>query len=81
MSEEKRHFQVGDLVELKSAGPVMVVDGPTQDKSGYVDCVWFSPDGNAHLFSFNEQTLRATLPPPTTDLAPFLAKRGGKKTR
>jgi uncharacterized protein YodC (DUF2158 family) len=36
-------FKIGDLVKLKSGGPVMTVDTLSHD--GKVYCVWYQHDG------------------------------------
>lgn len=44
MAEPK--FTTGDLVRLKSGGPVMTVDGYAPGSSGKLSCVWF--EGSEH---------------------------------
>jgi uncharacterized protein YodC (DUF2158 family) len=39
MSESKQKFRPGDIVQLKSGGPIMTVD--TEEKSE-IGCLWFA---------------------------------------
>lgn len=41
MSEEKKQFQVGDTVELRSGGPVMTVTMVPDGADGLVWTSWF----------------------------------------
>ncbi len=43
-------FKVGDLVRLKSGGPVMTVD-QLDIESGLVGCMWFCTDGTPDQWS------------------------------
>jgi uncharacterized protein YodC (DUF2158 family) len=53
-------FKVGDLVQLKSGGPVMTIDGmyPTDPgtKADYYTCKWFSGK-KVESESFDEDSL------------------------
>jgi len=40
MAEEKQKFKTGDLVQLKSGGPIMTVQ--TYASGDYLNCQWFS---------------------------------------
>lgn len=46
--------EVGDVVRLKSGGPMMTVRGV---KDSVIDCVWFDTDNNYHVNKFNIRTL------------------------
>jgi len=48
-------FKKGDLVELKTGGPTMVVDA-IHDEDGRVTCVWFDSN-ERQVASFAEETL------------------------
>lgn len=40
MSIENQAFKKGDIVQLKSGGPLMTIQSP--DDGGWVRCIWFS---------------------------------------
>lgn len=61
MPEQTTTWNVGDQVQLKSGGPVMTVDGSSQD-SPTVRCVWFA-DGNLAKSMFHVDSLKAATPP------------------
>ena len=49
-------FKAGEVVELKSGGPLMTVERVTED--GYVNCVWFNERLEVCLAYFPPATLR-----------------------
>ncbi len=54
--KSKTHFKAGDVVQLKSGGPSMVVDS---HKKHYVAvCVWMDSNGVKRQYGFNPETLR-----------------------
>lgn len=54
MSDEKR-FNEGDMVRLKSGGPLMAVSCYTED--GRVFCIWFDESKIYNSKGFEEDTL------------------------
>jgi uncharacterized protein YodC (DUF2158 family) len=40
-------YDPGSLVKLKSGSPAMVVAGPSEDRTGWIECIWY--DGNESL--------------------------------
>ncbi|MGO8913388.1 MAG: DUF2158 domain-containing protein, partial [Bradyrhizobium sp.] len=48
-------FQPGDLVRLRSGGPLMTVDNTTGDQ---VDCLWSGYDGQPYAESFPVEVLQ-----------------------
>ena len=42
--EDEQEFKQGDVVQLKSGGPVMTVFGVADANSGTVKCTWFPFD-------------------------------------
>lgn len=52
-------FEVGNVVQLKSGGPKMTVDGY---EDGLVVCVWFEND-KRQVESFREATLKLYVAP------------------
>lgn len=53
----ERMLEKGDIVRLRSGGPIMTVFGVAQ--SGLVSAIWFTPDGLLHTGSFEPETLSA----------------------
>ncbi len=49
-------FNIGDVVRLKSGGPVMTVSKADIGDS-MVDCIWFDTTGKKFTSSFDEATL------------------------
>lgn len=52
-------FQIGDVVELKSGGPLMTVHH--LNSGGAYTCVWFNTDGHTHTLQnglFKAETLK-----------------------
>ena len=47
-------FAEGDLVQLKSGGPIMSVQALGRDR---VDCMWFDSQGRLHEKSFGVNSL------------------------
>ena len=45
------NIQTGDMVQLKSGGPVMTVDWIDDDHK-YATCVWFGRDGKQQSHDF-----------------------------
>jgi len=57
-NESNQEFKTGDLVELKSGGPVMTVND-ISEKTGEVYCVWFAGEYNkVHSTYFLPDTLK-----------------------
>jgi uncharacterized protein YodC (DUF2158 family) len=52
-------FQVGDVVQLKSGGPVMTVENPSFQGGGgpVVRCEWFDAKGVKQVGTFREDML------------------------
>jgi uncharacterized protein YodC (DUF2158 family) len=46
-------FEPGSLVKLKSGSPDMVVAGPSEERVGWIECVWYG----------NHESLRDSFPP------------------
>ena len=65
-SNEKvpRPFKTGDLVQLKSGGPLMTVEAVRSDTSGVerVWCIWFSAKGNPRYQNFLPAVLKSGAP-------------------
>lgn len=62
-------FQVGDIVELKSGGLGMTVEGSEEIKgSTHVKCVWHDK-GKVQRELFPEATLRKLAPPTPLTMA------------
>ena len=62
MADEKV-FTVGDLVRLKSGGPLMTVIymAPREEDAFNVQCTWYSEVANTYnTAAFNENTLDKT---------------------
>lgn len=61
----QRKFKVGDLVRLKSGGPLMTVkdvyDDPNnpflKDYGGYVKCTWFDEKNALRSSEFQQDTI------------------------
>jgi uncharacterized protein YodC (DUF2158 family) len=73
-------FNLGDLVQLKSGGPIMTV---TETREGRVWTVWFAY-GKRHWDSFASQTLRAAVPPeerPAASAAKRIREAPARSTR
>jgi uncharacterized protein YodC (DUF2158 family) len=49
-------MKVGEVVQLKSGGPEMVVNNDME--RGYVVCVWFGEDGHIHNATINSEALK-----------------------
>jgi len=47
-------FNVGDNVQLKSGGPIMVIDSVEDDS---IECIWFNKDGIIERYTFQAETL------------------------
>jgi uncharacterized protein YodC (DUF2158 family) len=63
-------FRVGDVVQLKSGGPLMTVDG--SDDNGMIVCSWFGRKAKRRQDRFAEATLQrveAHSVPPTAIVA------------
>lgn len=58
--EEMMRFKVGDTVQLKSGGPVMIVVGEGRDGNGTprVSCTWFDTNDNEKNGSYPEDALQ-----------------------
>lgn len=56
MANEKLVLEIGDVVQLKSGGPQMTVEGVSSDKSR-VSCIWFS-DESVKKDGFQTQSLQ-----------------------
>jgi len=57
-------FNVGDVVELKSGGPAMVIakiEKDTYNSNYYTECVWADDSKNIHQRSFVSAVLRKIL--------------------
>lgn len=54
-------FKDGDVVQLKSGGPLMTVAG-RGTTAGYHWCVWFDKDGEQQGSEFNPMTLKPASP-------------------
>ncbi len=55
-------WKAGDIVRLKSGGPVMTVTD-TKLEEPYVQCVWFDAKKTKHTDTFNRNTLEAATKP------------------
>ena len=59
-------LKVGDLVQLKSGGPIMTVEsvgGSSIQRAlggGLVCCVWFDDQGHVQSEDFSEEVLKCT---------------------
>jgi uncharacterized protein YodC (DUF2158 family) len=52
-------LKVGDLVKLKSGGPVMTVSAvSTVDSQTTVECIWFDDDGDNREADFPAEALK-----------------------
>ncbi|WP_267890152.1 YodC family protein [Allorhizobium taibaishanense] len=52
-------FQIGDVVQLKSGGPLMTI--ASQESGGAWNCVWFNEKDGAHepkIYIFKSQVLK-----------------------
>ncbi|MBD8008758.1 YodC family protein [Acinetobacter pecorum] len=49
-------FNVGEVVQLKSGGPLMTVS-ETND-AGVVECTWFNSENNIQKQAFNQEMLK-----------------------
>lgn len=56
-------FKIGDVVQLKSGGPLMTVSNPGNEGST-MTCEWFTKDGESRADKFHPATL-VNRPPPT----------------
>lgn len=58
-------LQIGDLVRLKSGGPIMVIGALTNDVNGTMaECYWHSPDATyitSYLVPLDTLVLEPTL--------------------
>lgn len=61
MSENIENFDIGDLVQVKSGGPAMTVEGQSRFTGEY-QCVWFN--GNVKQYSSFPGTVLQTWTPP-----------------
>jgi uncharacterized protein YodC (DUF2158 family) len=52
----KQSFQIGDVVQLKSGGVPMIVEGYDDKRPEFVTCVWQNKM-NSYRESYHEQTL------------------------
>lgn len=50
-------FKVGDLVKLKSGGPVMTINYIREEQDNECVCVWFTEKKEAISKHFNQATL------------------------
>ena len=66
MSTEQ--IREGDLVKLKSGGPMMTVTGTRE--GGYLLCEWFDDKGTAQFATFQPHALRKVS---EDDNTPFIA--------
>jgi uncharacterized protein YodC (DUF2158 family) len=53
-----KNIKRGDLVQLKSGGPKMVVYNPPEE---YVDAMWMDISGHLNRASFSAETLQESL--------------------
>ncbi len=56
-------LKIGDLVQLKSGGPIMTVESITGAferamGEGQVHCVWFDSQGHVQYENFSEEVLK-----------------------
>ncbi|MCZ7930926.1 DUF2158 domain-containing protein [Agrobacterium leguminum] len=54
-----QEFEIGDVVQLKSGGPLMTINH--LNSTGNYTCVWFNTDGHTHSLQngvFKAETLR-----------------------
>jgi len=51
-------FKAGDIVQVKSGGPPMTVEGENKHYAGTYDCVWFKGASREHA-RFEGETLKA----------------------
>jgi uncharacterized protein YodC (DUF2158 family) len=60
----ERKFKIGDIVQLKSGGPIMTVSGLTDNaaESSVVDTTWFAANEKECNGSFLEAILEAYSP-------------------
>ena len=59
---QKTVFQVGDLVQLKSGGPVMTVNRIPDRGEKNISCVWFAGSKDQQAY-FNPLALQNYTPP------------------
>lgn len=50
-------WKSGDLVKLKSGGPLMTIQSKNANASSYFNCVWFDSDEKPNKESFHADTL------------------------
>ena len=60
MEALKKNFDIGDVVQLMSGGPVMTV---SKVGERYVWCSWFDRKDQPQMASFNPKTLKSVLTP------------------
>ena len=51
-----KEFEIGDVVVLKSGGPLMTIE--SFDENNRLYCVWFDKDGNQQFNYFIKETVR-----------------------
>ena len=56
------HFEVGDVVWLKSGGPAMTV---ATDAGTFVTCMWFDSEGHVHSERFPASLITEAPPSPS----------------
>ena len=50
-------FKIGDIVALKSGGPLMTVDSVPSGEIQHINCVWFD-DVTVKRWTFNAEALK-----------------------
>jgi uncharacterized protein YodC (DUF2158 family) len=53
----KAQFKAGDVVQLKSGGPKMTVNGPSTGNQQVINCSWFDKDEKLAHGDFITETL------------------------
>lgn len=61
MSDQEIDFEIGDLVQVKSGGPAMTVEGQSR-MTGEYQCVWFN-GAIKQQSSFSKSVLKVWEPP------------------
>lgn len=51
-------FAIGDVVQLKSGGPLMTVSDLDVDDNLKIECMWFYDNANSSAADFNPECLR-----------------------
>jgi uncharacterized protein YodC (DUF2158 family) len=77
-------FKVGDVVKLKSGGPLMTITGTSvgPDRPTLFSCSWFDKDNHEQTGSFPADALVAPSPRQPAPVRPTVAntRRGGGGT-